>query len=264
MREHTFDPITFEVIRNALQSITDEMMLTVQRTGRSPTTTQAFDFSAALCDTNGDVLDQGLAIPIHMGGIPDAVRAVLDRFGGDIHPGDVVILNDPYSGGLHLPDIFCITPIFVEGEIFGYAVTVVHHMDVGGRAPGSMAHDSTEIYQEGIRIPPLKLYERGKLNGTLAEMIQLNVRTPEVVMGDFASQISACGMGSRGILDLVNEYGTETLKSYLRQLMDYSERITRQGISRWPDGVYRFHRLSGRGRVEYRPYSHTGGPTYKG
>ena len=110
MRDHAFDPITFEVIRNALQSITDEMMLTVQRTGRSPTTTQAFDFSAALCDTNGDVLDQGLAIPIHMGGIPDAVRAVLDRFGGDIHPGDVVILNDPYSGGLHLPDIFCITP----------------------------------------------------------------------------------------------------------------------------------------------------------
>jgi N-methylhydantoinase B len=137
LREQAFDPITFEVIRNALQSITDEMMLTVQRTGRSPTTTQAFDFSAALCDTNGDVLDQGLAIPIHMGGIPEAVQAMLDRFGGDIHPGDVVILNDPYSGGLHLPDIFCVTPIFVEDEIFGYAVTVVHHMDVGGRAPGS-------------------------------------------------------------------------------------------------------------------------------
>ncbi|MFB3091794.1 MAG: hydantoinase B/oxoprolinase family protein, partial [Dehalococcoidia bacterium] len=111
MRDPSFDPITFEVIRNALQSITDEMMVTVQRTGRSPTTTQAFDFSAALCDSNGDVLDQGLAIPIHMGGIPDAVRAVLSKFGGRIYPGDAIILNDPYSGGLHLPDIFCVTPI---------------------------------------------------------------------------------------------------------------------------------------------------------
>ena len=240
MKNANFDPITFEVIRNALQSITDEMMVTVQRTGRSPTTTQAFDFSAALCDTNGDVLDQGLAIPIHMGGIPEAVRAVLSRFRGSIYPGDAIILNDPYSGGLHLPDIFCVTPIFVDDDLFGYSVTVVHHMDVGGRAPGSMAHDSTEIYQEGLRIPPLKLYERGELNGTLAEMVQLNVRTPEVVMGDFASQISACNAGSRGILDLVEQYGVETLKRYLRELMDYSERITRQGISRWPDGTYRF------------------------
>ena len=240
MKNANFDPITFEVIRNALQSITDEMMVTVQRTGRSPTTTQAFDFSAALCDTNGDVLDQGLAIPIHMGGIPEAVRAVLSRFRGSIYPGDAIILNDPYSGGLHLPDIFCVTPIFVDDDLFGYSVTVVHHMDVGGRAPGSMAHDSTEIYQEGLRIPPLKLYERGDLNGTLAAMVQLNVRTPEVVMGDFASQISACNAGSRGILDLVEQYSVETLKRYLRELMDYSERITRQGISRWPDGTYRF------------------------
>ena len=240
MRDPSFDPITFEVIRNALQSITDEMMVTVQRTGRSPTTTQAFDFSAALCDSNGDVLDQGLAIPIHMGGIPDAVRAVLAKFGGRIYPGDAIILNDPYSGGLHLPDIFCVTPIFVGGEIFGYSVTVVHHMDVGGRAAGSMAHDSTEIYQEGLRIPPLKLYERGEMNPTLADLVQLNVRTPEVVMGDFASQISACHSGEQGILDLVEEYGEEVLKRYLRELMDYSELITRQAISQWPDGTYRF------------------------
>mgnify|MGYP001359977343 CR=1 FL=1 len=240
MNQSSFDPITFEVIRNALQSITDEMMVTVQRTGRSPTTTQAFDFSTALCDSNGDVLDQGLAIPIHMGGIPNAVQAVLSKFQGHIYSGDVIILNDPYSGGLHLPDIFCIVPIFVEKQIFGYSVTVVHHMDVGGRSAGSMAHDSTEIYQEGIRIPPMKLYERGNLNVTLADLIQLNVRTPDVVMGDFASQISSCRMGERGILDLVVLYGEEFLKGYLRDLMDYSERMTRQAISEWPDGIYKF------------------------
>ncbi len=240
MNRPPLDPVTFEVIRNALQSITDEMMLTVQRTGRSPTTTQAFDFSAALCDTNGDVLDQGLAIPIHMGGIPNAVQAVLAKFKGRVYPGDAIILNDPYSGGLHLPDVFCVTPIFVEERVFAYSVTVVHHMDVGGRAAGSMAHDSTEIYQEGLRIPPLKLYERGKLNPTLADLIKLNVRTPEVVMGDLASQISACNAGSRGLLDLVEEYGQDLLKDCLRELMDYSERITRRAISQWPDGVYRF------------------------
>ena len=240
MKDESFDPITFEVLRNALQSITDEMMVTVQRTGRSPTTTQAFDFSAALCDSNGDVLEQGLAIPIHMGGIPDAVKAVINKYPGDVHPKDVIILNDPYSGGLHLPDIFCITPIFVDRKIFGYSVTVVHHMDVGGRAAGSMAHDSTEIYQEGLRIPPLKLYEKGRQNSTLVDLIKINVRTPEVVMGDFASQISACRVGEQGILGLVEDYGEDLLKRYLRELMDYSERITRQAIAQWPNGTYHF------------------------
>jgi N-methylhydantoinase B len=235
-----FDPITFEVIRNALSSITDEMMLTVQRTGRSPTTTQAFDFSTALCDSNGDLLDQGLAIPIHMGGIPDAVRACMKKFDGRIYQGDAIIVNDPYSGGLHLPDVFCVMPIFVSGDIFGYSVAVVHHMDVGGRAAGSMAHDSTEIYQEGLRIPPLKLYERGQLNPTMADLIQINVRTPEVVMGDFAGQIAACKIGEKGILALVEEYGEEVLKRYLRELMDYSERITRKAIASWPQGTYQF------------------------
>ncbi|SVB44049.1 uncharacterized protein METZ01_LOCUS196903, partial [marine metagenome] len=177
MFDKKLDTVTFEVIRNALQSITDEMMLTIQRTGRSPTTTQAFDFSAALCDNDGDVLDQGLAIPIHMGGIPDAVRACIDKFKGRIYSGDAIIVNDPYSGGLHLPDIFCVYPIFHSGKLFGFSVTVVHHMDVGGRAPGSMAHDSTEIYQEGLRIPPTKLVERGVINEVVTDFIELNVRT---------------------------------------------------------------------------------------
>ena len=240
MFDKTLDPVTFEVIRNALHSITDEMMITIQRTGRSPTTTQAFDFSAALCDSDGDVLDQGLAIPIHMGGIPDAVRACIAKFKGRIYSGDAIILNDPYSGGLHLPDIFCVYPIFHSEKLFGFSVTVVHHMDVGGRAPGSMAHDSTEIYQEGLRIPPTKLTERGVMSEVLTDLIELNVRTPEVVRADLSGQISACQMGERGVLDLINSYGMDELKEYLRELMNYSDRITRQAISTWPDGLYEF------------------------
>ena len=236
----SYDPITFELIRNALNSITDEMMVTLQRTGRSPTTTQALDCSAALCDWNGEVLDQGLAVPGHMSSIPAAMKATLAKFGDSLAPGDVVILNDPWAGGMHLPDIFAILPIFAGDTIVAYGVTVVHHVDVGGRAPGSMAHDSTEVYQEGLRISPLKLFEEGKLNRTLAELIERNVRPPEAVMGDLLGEVASCHMGERRFLELVDQYGIETVKLYCRELMDYSERVTRQSIAEWPDGVYEF------------------------
>ena len=234
------DPITFELIRSALNSITDEMMVTLQRTGRSATTTQALDMSAALCDADGAVLDQGLGVPTHMSSIPAAMEATLSKFGDSLASGDVVILNDPWSGGMHLPDIFAIRPIFVGGVIGAYGVAVVHHVDVGGRSPGSMAHDSTEVYQEGLRILPLKLFEEGKQNQTLTEMIEVNVRPPEAVLGDLMGEVAACYTAERRFLELVDQYGLETLKLYCGQLMDYSERITRQGISEWPDGVYEF------------------------
>ena len=234
------DPITFELVRHGLNSVSNEMMITIQWTGRSPTTTQAFDFSASFMDERGDTLDQAAGIPIHMGTIPAAMKAVLAKFGDDIAPDDVVILNDPYTGGMHLPDIYCILPIYVGPTLFAFAVTVVHHVDMGGRAAGSMAYDSTEIYQEGLRLPPLKLLERGKLNRTLVEVIRQNVRPPDAVMGDMMGQVAACRMGERGILALVQEYGVETLRLYFEELRDYSERVTRQKISQWPDGTYEY------------------------
>ena len=236
----SYDPVTFELIRNALNSVTDEMMVTLQRTGRSPTTTQALDCSAALCDAEGGVLDQGLGVPGHMSSIPSAMEATLNRFGDSLAPGDVVILNAPWAGGMHLPDIFAICPIFVGDTIAAYGVEVVHHVDVGGRAPGSMAHDSTEVYQEGIRIRPLKLFEGGKLNDTLVDMIEVNVRPPEAVLGDLMGEVASCYTAERRFLDLVDQYGLETIKLYCGELMDYSERITRQSIREWPDGVYEF------------------------
>ena len=235
-----FDPITFELVRHALNAVSNEMMITIQRTGRSPTTTQAFDFSASFMDEHGDTLDQAVGVPMHMGTIPSAMKTVLSKFENDIAPDDVIILNDPYAGGMHLPDVYAIKPIYVGSTLFAFAVTVVHHIDVGGRAAGSMAHDSTEIYQEGLRIPPLKLFEGGKLNRTLLEMIEQNVRPPEAVTGDIMGQVAACRMGEQGLLSLVREYGVETLKLYFEELRNYSERMTRQTISQWPDGVYEF------------------------
>ena len=161
------------------------------------------DLSSAFCDRGGRMIAQGLSLPLHLGSIPDAMQAVIGKYGNDIAPGDVVVLNDPYeAGGMHLPDIFMFVPVFVDDYLLGYAVLVGHYNDVGGRVPGSSAADSTEIYQEGLRIPVLKLYERGRANETLFELIRINVRIPDVVLGDLQAQLAACRIGERGESEL--------------------------------------------------------------
>ncbi len=158
------DPITFAVIKSGLDSIADDMAYTVVRIARSEIVKDVMDFSAAICAGDGQMVAQAKTIAQHLGAIPEAMEAVLSKFGDDLHEGDVVIMNDPYHGGMHLPDIFMFVPIFFENKRRAFAVVICHHTDVGGRVPGSNASDSTEIYQEGLRIPPLKLYERGVLN----------------------------------------------------------------------------------------------------
>jgi len=234
------DIITFEVLKHNLASITDEMMLTLQRTGYSPTTTQAFDFSVAVCDPHARMLVQGLAIAGHMGSVPTAVEAIIRKFGHETRPGDVFLLNDPYEGGMHLPDIFVIKPVFMDGYLLAYTCTVVHHTDVGGRAPGSMAHDSTEIYQEGLRLPPVRFYEQGRINSTLVDIITKNVRIPEKVLGDLRAELAASTIGEQRLLELVQQHGREKLMEYFEALMDYSERVSRSVIATWPDGTYAF------------------------
>ena len=243
MNNFTIDPITFELVRQQLNAISNEMMITIQRTGRSPTTTQAFDFSASFMDQNGNTLDQAIGVPLHMGTIPSAMKSILDKFRGAIDPNDILIMNDPYTGGMHLPDIYVVVPITIDGEKntpFAYAVSVVHHVDVGGRAAGSMAHDSTEIYQEGLRIPPLKLFDDGNLNKTLVEMIRQNARPPDIVIGDIMGQVAACRIGAKNLHAMIRQYGPETLQVYFDELRNYSERITRKIILTWPNGIYQF------------------------
>lgn len=162
-----YDPVRLELIKNAMGSVVDEMVLTVVRIAFSSIMKDTMDLSSAFCDRKGRMIAQGLSVPLHLGSFPDAMDAVRAAFGDGLEDGDVVVLNDPFHGGMHLPDIFMFKPIFVTGAHLGYAVIVAHHNDVGGRVPGSSAADSTEIFQEGIRLPPVKLYERGVLNQAL-------------------------------------------------------------------------------------------------
>jgi N-methylhydantoinase B len=234
------DPITEELFRNSLAALGDEMVLTIYRTAYSGVLKNIMDYSAALCDAQGRLAAQGLALPGHLCSIPVALQAVLRHFGDDIAEGDILINNDPYDGGMHLPDIFIFRPLFAEGRVIAYAATICHHTDVGGRVPGSNASDSTEIYAEGLRIPPLKLYERGKPNTTLFRMIDRNVRVPGRVLGDIRSQLAACEIAARGMTDLVARYDAERVVTLMNATMDYSERLTRHCLSELPDGEATF------------------------
>jgi N-methylhydantoinase B len=234
------DPITFAVIKSGLDSIADDMAYTVLRIARSEIVKDVMDFSAAICAADGQMVAQAKTIAQHLGAIPEAIDSVLTKFEGDIHEGDVIIMNDPYHGGMHLPDIFMFVPIFSEGKRRAFTVVICHHTDVGGRVPGSNASDSTEIYQEGLRIPPLKLYDRGVLNTTLEALIKINVRVPELVWGDLSAQFAAAQVGKRGLEKLMARYGSDDVDEYMQELLDYAERMTREEIKLWPKGAYSF------------------------
>jgi N-methylhydantoinase B len=234
------DPITFEVVKNAFIALADELAITVVRTAHSQVVRDSMDFSTAICDAHGRVVAQGLGIPLHLGAIPDAMDAVLRRFDGDIHPGDVFAFNDPDEGGMHLPDIFVIKPVFSGADLVGYAACVAHHAEIGGRVPGGNAVDSTEIFQEGLQIPPLKLYDRGRLNDTLMAILLRNVRLPEIVRGDLEAQLAACHTGEQGLLELVERYSVDAVGALADEVLDYTERVVRAEIARLPDGEYAF------------------------
>jgi N-methylhydantoinase B len=234
------DPITFAVIKSGLDSIVDDMAYTIVRISRSEIVKDVMDFSVALCDADGQMVAQAKTIALHLGAVPEAIAAVLAKYGDDLRAGDAVIMNDPYHGGMHLPDIFMFVPLFHGGKRRAFAVVICHHTDVGGRVPGSNASDSTEIYQEGIRIPPLKLYAQGKLNDTLATILKINVRVPERVWGDLLAQYAAAQVGARGLSRLFEHYGADEIERYMHQLIDYAERMTRDEIRRWPKGTYSF------------------------
>jgi N-methylhydantoinase B len=235
------DPITFAVIKNGLDAIVDEMAYDVIRTARSEIVKDVMDYSAAICNTDGNMIAQAKTVALHLGAVPEAMGVVLDQYGDGLVPGDAVILNDPYQGGMHLPDIFMFMPIFDADEnLQGFSVVICHHTDVGGRVAGSNASDSTEIFQEGLRIPALKLFEAGVPNDTLFKMIDINVRLPDRVIGDLKAQFAACRTGARELGKMFDRYGAEMTSAYFAELLDYAERMTRAEIAVWPDGTYSF------------------------
>lgn len=234
------DLITREIIQNALAAAADEMALALYRTAYSTIVRDCLDYSTSLCSADGEMIAQGVTIPLHLGSVPYAMATLFSKYGDSIEPGDVFILNDPFDGGMHTPDIFIVQPIFWENVRVAFAVATAHHLDVGGRLPGSSACDNTEIFQEGIRIPWLKLYRRGVPDESLHALLRANVRIPHMTLGDVYAQMSACHAGERAIHDLIGRYGVETFTACAQELIDYTERLVRAEIASWQDGSASF------------------------
>ena len=249
------DPITREIIQNALAATADEMAVALYRTAYSTVVRDCLDYSTSLCAANGDMIAQGVTIPLHLGAVPYAMETLFAKFEGDMEPGDVFIMNDPFDGGMHIPDIFIVKPIFQEEERIGFAVSTAHHLDLGGRLPGSSACDNTEIFHDGLRIPWLKLHHRGVPDDALYTLLRANVRVPRMTLGDLNAQLSACHIGERRILELAAKYGVETFRSCAADLIDYTERLVRAEIASWPDGSHTF--------TDYLDSNGVGGPRVK-
>ena len=203
------DPITLELVKNALDAIVDEMAIALVRTAYSNNLKNSMDMSCALCDAQGRLIAQGLTLPLHLGSVPDAMAAVTRKFAGKVRPGDVFILNDPFEGGTHLPDFYILKPIHVGSDLVGWSASIGHQLDVGGKTPGGNGCDATEIFQEGLRIPPVRLYDRGEPAEAVFDFIDKNVRVPRQVLGDVRSQVAACLTGERGYLALLGRHGRE-------------------------------------------------------
>ena len=237
------DPISLEVFKNLFISVSEEMGVALQRTAYSPNIKERRDFSCALFDPQGRMVAQAAHVPVHLGAMPASVKAAIDSFTGSLRPGDVVILNDPYLGGTHLPDITLVAPVYVteDGERYlaGFVSNRGHHADVGGMTPGSLPL-STELYQEGTIIPPLKLARGGRLNREVVQLICRNSRTPDERKGDLAAQFASIRVGERRLKEIVARYNLETTLEHMEALLDYSERLTRAAISRIPDGSYHY------------------------
>ncbi len=240
-RNEVVDPITAEVIRNKLEGIANEMELTLLKSSFSPIVKEGLDTSASLFTVNGETLAQACAIPVHLATLIPALQTMIEKYPiATMREGDAFILNDPYCGGTHLPDIAIMTPVFHRERVIALTATMTHHGDVGGYSPGSLPPNSTEIYQEGLRIPALKFREAGEYNETLVAILRLNSRLPDTLMGDLNAQLAACTVGGRRLQELADRYGPDFLMAVFEELLDRSETMTRAALREIPEGTYRY------------------------
>jgi len=233
------DPITISVLTHRFEAIVQEMGEAMLRTAYSQILNSSRDFSTAICDRQARLVAQAEHVPIHVGAIPWAVAAVRDAFVDRVQPGDVFLLNDPYHGNNHLPDLTAFVPVFVEGEVAFWSVNRAHQSDIGGSTHGAYNPGATEIWQEGIRITPLKLYDAGVLRDDVMQMIVTNVRHPHDFMGDLRAMIGSARVGERRLLSLVEAYGAKTVIDSVDEILDGAERQARACVRTWKDGVYR-------------------------
>lgn len=232
---HKADPATFEIVKNSFYKIAEEMRVVLAKTAYSPLLKSAGDYSCGVFDAGGAMVAQGPDLPIHLGSMPDAVRAVVSMFAADVHEGDVFLHNDPYFGGSHLPDVNVIRPAFYEGRLLGYTCLRAHWPDVGSATPGSYGA-VTEIFGEGLRLPPLRLISCGALNVDVEKLILANVRTPDERKGDLGAQLAATLRATERLKALARRYGAAELIGYMAQVMDYSDRLMRAALMDLPDG----------------------------
>lgn len=228
------DPISFEILKNSLISIAEEMGIVLRKSSFSPNIKERRDYSCALFNASGQLVAQAEHIPVHLGAMPYSVQAVLKEFKDDLAEGDDIILNDPYRGGTHLPDITMVSPIFFKKNLVGFGANRAHHSDVGGVAPGSMSALSKDVNEEGIRIPPIKLWARGKPNRQILDFVLSNVRTPDERLGDLRAQRAANLVGTKRLVELLKKSRTSTAEMGMNQLIDYSEELMLKKIRELP------------------------------
>ena len=234
--ERKFDPILVQVIKNELATVNEEMAIAVYRTGRSAMV-KVGDFATAVCDAQGRVVGEGAA-PFQIGIFMVVLETILGKFRGALRPGDVILVNDPYAGMGHMPDVAIVAPAFWRDQLIGFTLAYSHHTDIGGRFPGGFSSQCTESYEEGMRIPPFKLDEAGLRNQTLLEMIQANVRAPEEWIGDVEAKIAGCRRGEQELRAVVEKYGLEVFNSSCDYFVDYAESATREAIRSIAPGEY--------------------------
>jgi len=265
-----YDPVRLEIFKHLFAAIAEEMGTVLRKASYSPNIKERRDFSCAIFDGQGRMIAQAAHIPVHLGSMPLSVKAAVEHFAGDLHPGDVVVLNDPFRGGTHLPDITMVSPVYLNTEnmvpfgndkstekikkqkrkapadsvaqslpLIGFVASRAHHADVGGMTPGSMPL-GREIFQEGLIIPPVKLVKAGQMDQDILELILANVRTPQERRGDLSAQIAANQRGAERLVEMVTRYGGDEVTDAEEQLLAYTERMTRRLIESLPDGVYRF------------------------
>ncbi len=248
------DPITRSVVQHRLSSIVTEMGEAMLRTTYSQILNSSRDFSLAICDTNARLIAQADHIPVHVGALPWATLAVEQRF-KDVKPGDVILLNDPYHGGSHLPDLTAFVPFFDGERRLFWTIVRAHQSDIGGATHGGYNPSATEIWQEGLRVPPIKLYEAGRLRDDLLDLLALNIRNPREFRGDLSAMVGAAHLGERRLSRLFAEFGGEVVEAAVETILDAAEQQARAVVSTWKDGVFHgeaFLDDDGRGRNDIR------------
>ncbi len=235
------DIVTLSVVQKALENIAEEMGIILRRASFSPNCKERLDFSCAIFDRNAKLLAQAEHIPVHLGAMFSSITAILEEFPVEaMSPGDVIILNSPYTGGTHLPDVTFLMPVFINNKLSFFVNNRAHHADIGGSTPGSMPGISTELFEEGIVIPPVKLYDRGNEVKDVMKLILSNVRVQEERLGDFRAQRASLLRGQERLMELMDKYGQDSLFNIVKELMDLSEKSFKSQLANFPNGEFQF------------------------